>query len=560
MKITINGITCTYLENETILQVARKNEIHIPTLCYLKNLVNDGNCRMCLVEDENTGKLICACNTLCKDELSVLTHSEKVIKSRVNTLKLLVSNHHKNCIECAKSGACSLQSLCKEYGVDYLNNNNRWVTDNSSPCIVRNPNKCILCGRCVAVCKKTQAVNALTKIGRGGNTVVGCQFGLPLEKSPCVGCGQCVLVCPTGALVENSEIEAVKTVLKDENTLVFAQVAPSVRVSLAEYFNNPVGTFDEGRMVSALKQLGFDRVFDINVGADLTAVEESEELLERIKNHKNLPLFSSCCPAWFKYVHTFYPNHTAHLSNCKSPTEMLGAVIKNYFSSTENTSKNNIKVVGIMPCTAKKGEKLRGDDVDFVLTTRELAKMIDDAGLDYNNLEPNKFDDPFSKYSGAGLIFGATGGVTEAILRSVCRKLNPNETLVDFVDVRNSRGRKDIVVKCGKTSLSICVVNGLRNAKDVMDDIVSNKKHYDYVEVMACPGGCVNGGGQNYEDYNKIDIEDVKLKRAAALYKKDKEINNKISVESENIKNIYKNIFGSSLNKSKELLHRKNKK
>lgn len=558
MQITINGKVCECKEGETILQVARRNKIKIPTLCYLKGIIEDSSCRVCMVENVDNHKLLTACSTRCFDGLNVNTKSPAVIKSRVDTLKMLLSNHHKNCDECVKNHKCALQKLFNEYGItktpDYYQKQH-FEIDNSSPCILRNDNKCILCGRCVAVCKKTQAVSALVKQQRGFKSFVGCAFDKPLAQSTCVGCGQCTLVCPTGALLENSEIDDVKRALADKETLVYAQVAPSVRVSLAEYFGEPIGTFDEGRMVTALKKLGFDKVFDVNMGADVTVKEESEELLDRIKRNKRLPLFSSCCPAWFKYVQNMYPEHTEYLSSCKSPTEMLGAIIKNYYTTKENIPEQKIKVVGIMPCTAKKGEKQRGKDVDYVLTTRELAKLISDSDIDYLHLRETPFDDPFSMYSGAGLIFGVTGGVTEAVLRSVCRSLNKNDERVDFEEVRNSGGRKEVTVTCGDLKLNLCVVNGLRNAKEVMDDIIEGKVKYHFVEVMACPGGCLNGGGQNYVDYSEVDVEDVKHLRATSLYNKDREINNRISTENENLKKLYADFFIPSPKKAKEILH-----
>lgn len=561
MQVIINQKAYDFEMGETILDVARKNKIEIPTLCYLKNVIGDSNCRVCMVENAITQRLMPACSTKCYDGLSVVTNSTRVLKSRTETLKLILSNHHKNCAECQKQGVCSLEKLFKKYKITEQNNEyfekQNYEIDNSSPCILRDNNKCILCGRCVSVCKNTQAVSAIAKQKRGFNTFVGCAFNKPIECSTCVGCGQCTLVCPTGAMVEKSEIQAVEDVISKKDKFVVAQVAPSVRVSLAEYFGNPIGTFDEGRMVGALKKLGFDKVFDVNMGADFTVVEESNELLERIKQGKNLPLFSSCCPAWFKYVHTFYPDHTEHLSSCKSPTEMLGAIIKNYYAKKENLNPKDIVVVGIMPCTAKKGEKLRGHDVDLVLTTRELAKLIEKHSIDYNNLEPVKFDAPLSEYSGAGLIFGATGGVTEAVLRNVANRLNKTNDNVDFTNVRYSEGKKEVNVKCGKTELKLCVVSGLKNAKAVMDDIVSGAKKYDFVEVMACPGGCVNGGGQNYVDYSKIDVKDVVRLRANSLYKKDSEFQNRVSDKNNNLKHIYTNFFIPSPKLAKQILHYK---
>lgn len=426
--------------------------------------------------------------------------------------------------------------------------------DNSSPCVTRDDSKCILCNKCAKICANTQSVHALTKQQRGYKTFMGCAFDSELRHSTCVGCGQCTLVCPTGALVERSELDQVTQVLATEK-IVIAQVAPSVRVSLAEAFSNPIGTFDEGRMVTALKKIGFKYVFDVNLGADFTVIEESKELLERVKSGKDLPLFSSCCPAWFKFVQNFYPDYTNLISSCKSPTEMLGAIIKNYYGKKLGVSADDIVVVGIMPCTAKKGEKQRGKDVDFVLTTRELAKLIKLFDIDYNNLPSTPFDSPLSYYSGAGLIFGATGGVTEAVLRNVLSQLDPQNTQIDFENVRKSDGRKEVEITSKNTKLHLCIVNGLANARKVMEDIASGKKRYDFVEVMACPGGCVNGGGQIYADYQKVDIQDVKLARANSLYQKDKQMKERKSSQNKSMQQIYDDFFIPSPQMAKQLLH-----
>ena len=551
--IVINNKEYNYTSGQTILEVAKQNNIDIPTLCYLKDVVEEANCRICVVELSN-GKLVPACNTLAGD-FEVFTESEKVIASRKKTLKLLLSAHHKDCLNCQKSGNCDLQKLFYKYDVceQDINIYENFKIDKSSPCIVRNNNKCILCNRCAKICANTQSVWALTKQQRGYNTFMGCAFDQDLKQSTCVGCGQCTLVCPTGALVENDETQDVIDAL-NSNKIVIAQVAPSVRVSLAEAFGEKIGSFDEGRMVSALKKLGFKYVFDVNLGADFTVVEESEELLERIKNNKDLPLFSSCCPAWFKFVQNFYPSHTNYLSSCKSPTEMLGAIIKNYYANKLDVNKEDIVVVGIMPCTAKKGEKHRGKDVDIVLTTRELARLIEKYNIKYLNLEPQKFDSPLSYYSGAGLIFGATGGVTEAVLRNVMPKIS-NDKTIEFSQVRNSDGRKEVQITSNNTKLHLCIVNGLDNARKVMEDIISGKKHYDFVEVMACPGGCVNGGGQNYVNYQKTNVQQVKNLRANSLYEFDKNMKLRRSSDNENLQQVYKDFFIPSPQKAKELLH-----
>lgn len=552
--IKINGKEYPFEKGQTILEIAEKNNIKIPTLCYLKDVIEEGNCRICMVELAN-GKLVPACATKALDGMEILTKSDKVISSRKHTLEMILSEHHKDCKNCVKNNYCTLQNLFEEYGITSEDNTGKpeKTLDKTSPCIVRDNNKCILCGRCVSICKKTQSVSALTKTNRGYKTQIGCSLEKGLKDSTCVGCGQCTLVCPTGALCEKDEKLEVFKVLENKDLEVYCQIAPSVRVSLAEAFGKDIGTFDEGKMVSALKKLGFKKVFDINLGADFTVVEESKELLERIKENKNLPQFSSCCPAWFKFVQNFYPEQTNLLSTCKSPTEMLGAIIKNYYAEKENISKDKIKVVGIMPCTAKKGEKERGKDVDFVLTTRELADMIKEKNIDYLSLKEEPFDSPLSYYSGAGLIFGATGGVTEAVLRNVMTELG-NEK-VDFEEVRKSDGRKEVEVICGEQKLNLCIVNGLGNARKVMDDIVSGKKKYHFVEVMACPGGCINGGGQNYVDYRKTNVQDVKSLRAQSLYANDKKAKTRVSSQNLTVQGIYKEFFIPTPEKAEELLH-----
>ncbi|MEG1499807.1 MAG: [FeFe] hydrogenase, group A [Clostridia bacterium] len=547
-------------KGETILSALKSAKISVPTLCYLKDVLEEGNCRICMVELFG-GKLVPACSTKVTAGMQILSGSEKVVASRKKTLELILSNHHKDCDACQKNGSCSLQALCLEYGISDSENKGKkqeYEIDNSSSCIVRDNNKCILCGRCESICSVTQKTHALTKQKRGFETFLGCAYNQDLKSSTCVGCGQCTLVCPTGALMEKDEIADVENLLKDKSNFVIAQVAPSVRVSLAEHFGESIGSFDEGRMVSALKKLGFAKVFDVNLGADFTVCEESEELLERIKENKNLPLFSSCCPAWFKFVHTFFPEQTNLLSSCKSPTEMLGSIVKNFYAKQEGIPIDKIKVVGIMPCTAKKGEKERGQDVDCVLTTRETARMIEKNCIDYQNLKNEEFDSPLSNYSSAGLIFGVTGGVTEAVLRTVVEKIAGEEIAeLDFLDVRKSNGRKEAKIVCGEKTLNLCIVNGLANAKKVVQDIACGKKKYHFVEVMACPGGCVNGGGQNFVDYSKIEVKDVKKLRAASLFEKDKTMQVRQSHKNMDVQKIYSDFFIPTKNSAKNLLHYK---
>lgn len=542
MKVIINNKHYDAESNQTILDVCQDNKIQIPTLCYLKNVCENSSCRMCMVEAN--GKLVTACSTLVWDGMEIQTDSPHVIKSRKMTLKMLVSNHHKDCEHCQKQDYCKLQQYCDEYEVEdgYEDGQkSQYTIDSSSPCIVRDMNKCILCGRCEKVCGEIQTVDALTKIGRGFSTKLGCAYDADMKKSPCVGCGQCTLVCPVGALVEKDDTQELLQMIEDKDLFVTCQIAPSVRVSLAEAFGAEVGTFEEGKMVTALKMLGFKKVFDVNIGADFTVKEEAEELVERIKQNKNLPQFSSCCPAWFKFVQEHFKAFETSLSTCKSPTEMLGAIIKNYYTKKYDIPKDKIRTVGIMPCTAKKGERQRAKDVDLVITTRELARLLNKRGVDFNGLKPTPFDSPLSEYSGGALLFGVSGGVTEATLRYACHLLG--EDRVEFEEVRGSEGRKEVEVKAGARTLKLCVVSGLKNAREVVEDLISKRCHYDFVEVMACPGGCVNGGGQIWQDLTCVTPREVREKRTKSIYDVDKTKHLRRSFENKDMQKIYQEFF-----------------
>jgi len=453
-------------------------------------------------------------------------------------------------LSCLRNLNCDLQRLTEQFNCDAAKYEGETTTssiDDSNHAIVRDPSKCILCGKCIAVCSKSQGCHAIGKINRGFETKVGVAFDDVMQNSTCVGCGQCTLVCPTAALTVKSNINEVLEILDKKDVIKVAQVAPAVRVSIAEAFGAKIGTFAEGKLVSALKKCGFDYVFDVNNGADFTVIEEANELIEKLQTGKGLPLFTSCCPAWFNYLEKFYPEFVNNLSSTKSPNEMLGSLVKYFF---EKQGKK-VEIVSIMPCTAKKREVIAHGVIDKSLTTRELADMIKLKGINFASLKDSKFDDPFGEYSGAGLIFGVTGGVTEAALRyTVFRLTGKKQDIIE--DVRYSEGIKEVTVSIGKTKLNLAIVHGLANAEKVMDAIKSGKKQYHFIEVMACPGGCVNGGGQILVDYNKTPVEEVIKRRSEAIYKADGDCKFRGSNENESVKRVYEKL----LNGDRKLIHK----
>ena len=558
MEIIIDNKKCSCQSGQTILQVARENNIDIPTLCYLKGVNEPASCRVCVVEVEGMPKLVTACSTKVRENMVVKTNTTKVIKARKSALELLLSNHNQNCLACPKNLKCDFQKLCKQFNCSaekFEGELGEFKIDNSNHAIVRDESKCILCGKCVAVCANRQGCYAIEKINRGFETKIGTAFDRPMQQSTCVGCGQCVLVCPTGALRQVNEVDEVLNILDEKDVIKVVQVAPAVRVGIGEEFGGEMGAFAEGKMVSALKQLGFDYVFDVNMGADFTVIEEGNELIEKLQSGENLPLFTSCCPAWFNYCEKFYPEYVKNLSSSKSPNEMLGSLVKHYF---EGQGKK-VKIVSVMPCTAKKREILARGTIDKSITTRELADLIRLKGLDFNCLPDSKFDDPFGEYTSAGLIFGVTGGVTEAALRYAVYKVTGQKTGI-IQDVRYSDGVKEVTVDLAGKKVSLAIVHGLANAKKVMEDIKSGNKKYDFVEVMACPGGCVNGGGQPYVDYNKVDVEEVIKKRSASIYKADGDMKFKDSTENQGVMQIYKDVLKNDHRLIHQLFHYDHKK
>lgn len=550
VKLTIDGLEVVADSNQTILEVAKKAKIDIPTLCFLKGINEPASCRICVVEIEGLKKLMTSCTTKVREGMVVKTNSSRVINARKKVMELLLSNHNKNCLNCPKNLKCYFQSLCEKFGVNtekYAGETSFSLIDDSNHAIVRDDSKCILCGKCISVCAKRQGCSAITKINRGFDTKIGTAFDRPLQESTCVGCGQCVLVCPTGALTQKTEIHEVLDILDEKDIIKVAQVAPAVRVSIGEEFGEPIGSFAEGKMVSALKAIGFDYVFDVNMGADFTVVEEANELIEKLSSGKDLPLFTSCCPAWFNYCEKFYPDYVKNLSSSKSPNEMLGSLVKYFFES----QGKKVKIVSIMPCTAKKREILARGTIDKSITTRELAQLIKLKSINFERLDDSKFDDPFGEYTGAGLIFGVTGGVTEAALRYATYKLTGKKQ--DIIEgVRYCDGVKEVTVDIGGKKVNLAIVHGLANAPKVMDAIVNGSKKFDFVEVMACPGGCVNGGGQPFVDYRLHEVEEVIRKRSASIYEADGNMKFKSTEDNEGVNKIYKDI----LHNDKELIHK----
>ena len=553
IDIVIDNKTLKVAPNKTILEVAREAGIQIPTLCYLKDVNEPASCRVCVVEVEGARNLVTACSTKVRPGMVVRTNTTKVIRARKTALELLLSNHNKNCLNCPKNLKCDFQKLCEQFHCDtekFAGKVNEYQIDDSNHAIVRDMSKCILCGKCVAVCKKKQGCSAIGKVERGFDTKIGTVLEKPLQETSCVGCGQCVLVCPTGALTQKNSLPKVLDILDKQDVIKIAQVAPAVRVSIAEEFGGKIGTFAEGKMVSALKEVGFDYVFDVNMGADFTIVEEAAELLTHLNTNHKYPLFTSCCPAWFNYCQKNYPEFEQHLSSSKSPNEMLGSIVKYYF---EKQGKK-VEIVSVMPCTAKKREIIAHGVLSESITTRELGELIRLKGIDFNNLPDSKFDDPFGEYTGGALIFGVTGGVTEAALRYAAYKLTGKKKSI-VKDVRYSQGVKEVLVDVGGKKISLAIIHGLANAGDVIEDIKAGKKHYDFVEVMACPGGCVNGGGQSFVDYNEVNVDTVIKKRSESIYKADGNMKFKDASENKGVAKVYKELFKGNHDLIHELLH-----
>jgi len=545
----VNGIAVSVPKGSTILEAARVAGVEIPTLCYMKKINEIGACRICVVEATGARGLVTACVYPVAEGMEIKTNTEKVQKARKTTLELMLSTHDKKCLSCVRSTNCELQKLCREYGVEessFEGYKPVYELDESTPHLVRDNNKCILCRRCVAVCRE-QFVAVIGANDRGIDTSIGSAFKVKLNETPCISCGQCVAVCPVGALTEKDDTDKVWAALADPTKHVVVQTAPSIRATLGECFGMPIGTNVEGKMVAALRRLGFAKVFDTDFAADLTIVEEANELVERIKNGGTLPMITSCSPGWVKFCEFYYPDLIKHLSSCKSPQQMAGAVIKTYYANKMGIDPKDIVSVSVMPCTAKKFEIGREDqsaagvpDVDIALTTRELARMIERAGLKFTALPDEEFDSPLGEDTGAAVIFGATGGVMEAALRTANDWLTGKDNLdVDFHAVRGTESIKEATVNINGSDIKVAVASGAGAAQQVMEKIKSGEADWTFVEIMGCPGGCVNGGGQPIQPQYVRDTVDLKAVRAKALYDQDAGMTLRKSHESPVVKTLY---------------------
>ena len=561
ITIKINGREVSAPQGSTILEAARLAQIEIPTLCYLKEINEIGACRMCVVEVKGARTLVTACVYPINEGMEVWTNTPKVIESRRKTLQLLLSNHDRKCLSCVRSGNCELQTLCREYKIDdeayYDGERNGYELDTSAAHMVRDNNKCILCRRCSAICEKVQGVGVIGANERGFKTYIGTAFDMDLAETSCVSCGQCIAVCPTGALYEKDNIA-------DPEKYVVVQCAPAVRAGLGEAFGMPIGTDVEGKLAAALRRLGFDKVFDTTFSADLTIMEEANEFLDRVQNGGVLPLITSCSPGWIKYCEHYFPEMTENLSSCKSPQQMFGAIAKSYYAEKMGIPKEKMVVVSVMPCTAKKFEIGRDDengagvpDVDIAITTRELGRMIERASIRFADLPDEEFDMPLGLGTGAAVIFGATGGVMEAALRTAVEKLTGEELAkLEFTDVRGIEGIKEATYNVAGMDVKVAVASGLKNAKELLNKVKSGEAEYHFIEIMGCPGGCVNGGGQPQQPGYVRNTVDIRAKRAEVLYNLDK--NNKIRKSHENpaIIELYDTYLGEpGSHKAHELLH-----
>lgn len=561
-KIEVNEREIEVNKGEFLLEALERNGHKIPTLCHIKDRFPTGACRMCVVENNANGKLITACSYPVEKGMKISTHSERVIESRKTIVELLLSNHPDDCLYCVRNKNCELQDLSEELHVSdrrIRGEKNDYHLDLSSASLVRDPAKCILCGRCVAVCEEVMGVACIDFVNRGSHTIIGTAFNKGLNVSSCINCGQCIMVCPTGALTEKNHFAEIQDAIADPNKKVVVQYAPAISISLAEEFGLEAGKDMNGVMNAALRKIGFDFVFDTTFAADLTIMEESEELIQRITSGGKLPMFTSCCPGWIKFAEEFAPDLLENLSSCKSPQQMMGAVIKSYFAEKSDIKPESIYSVSIMPCTAKKFEAQREEmthmgitDVDAVLTTRELARFIKMYGIDIKKLQPESADSPLGTRSTAGKLFGVTGGVMEAAIRTAYYKLTGKELIKFQVNaLRGLEGRNEAQIEIGDLKIGVAVVNGIANAKVLLEEIRNGREDIHFVEVMACPGGCIGGGGQ------KIGADPSALKnRMQSLYNIDMNESLRVSHKNPEVIELYKDFLGQPCGHlSHELLH-----
>ncbi len=570
VNVKINGIAVSVPKGSTILEAARYAGVEIPTLCFLKEINEIGACRICVVEASEGGRparLVTACVYPVSEGMEVTANSKKVQDCRRTTLELILSTHEKKCLSCVRSTNCELQKMCRDYGVEdsgqYDGFRPHYELDTSAPHLVRDNNKCILCRRCVAACKQ-QFVSVIGANDRGIDTHIACAFEKPLDETPCVSCGQCITHCPTGALQERDDTAKVWDALNDPEKIVIVQTAPAVRAALGEEFGLPIGTNVEGKMVAALRRLGFDQVFDTDCAADFTIVEEANELVERIKTGGTLPMITSCSPGWVKFCELYYPDQIGHLSSCKSPQNMMGGLIKTYYAEKNGIDPEKIVSVSVMPCTAKKFEVAREEltenglpDVDISITTRELARMIDRAGIKFTYLADETFDELLGESTGAAVIFGATGGVMEAALRTANDWLTgQSNEAVEFREVRGTKGLKEATYTIAGQEIKVAVASGIANANYVMSKIQDGTAPWTFVEIMCCPGGCVTGGGQPIQPASVLNVFDLKAMRAKALYDQDAAMPLRKSHENPTVKTVYADYLGEiGGHKAHEILH-----
>ena len=567
VNMKINGMPLSVPKGISILEAARFAGIEIPTLCYLKGMNEIGACRICMVEVKGARNLVTACVYPVNEGMEVFTNTERVRHSRKTTLELILSTHDKKCLSCVRSGTCELQALCKEFGVDdenaFAGETIHYDFDDSAAHMVRDNNKCILCRRCVAACD-AQGISVIGANARGFDTHISSAFDKDLAEVSCISCGQCIVNCPTGAIVEKDDTDKVLAAINDPTKFVIVNTAPSIRATLGEAFGMHIGTNVEGKMVAALRRLGFDRVFDTDFAADLTIMEEAHEFLDRVQNGGVLPMITSCSPGWIKYCEHYYPELIPHLSTCKSPQQMFGATMKTYYAQKMGMDPKDMVVVGVMPCTAKKFETKRPNeaasgypDVDIAITTRELARMIESAGIFFKHLPDESFDIPFGESTGAGTIFGATGGVMEAALRTAVETLTGEELpSVDFKEVRGMQAIKEAEYDVAGTKIKVAVASGTKNAKVLLDKIKDGTADYQFIEIMGCPGGCINGGGQPIPHAVVRNFVDLKARRAAALYDSDAQSKKRKSHENEAVQKLYAEFLGEpGSHKAHEVLH-----